>query len=361
MPHLERILVTGGAGFLGRALVRELLPELRDPDRPLREIRIFDRAPGEPDEPGVIAIRGDVVDGQALVEACCGVDAVIHAASLVDWGHVPPARLRAVNVAGTERVLEACRANGVQALVYTSSMDVVCGGRPVVDVDETFPFPERFLNLYSETKAQAEQLVLAANDPGHASAPIRTCALRPAGMYGEGDPYHVPNVVRVVRSGQLGFRPGNGRARFHHVYVGNVAHAHVLATKRLLAGDERVSGARYFVVDDSPLENFFVFMEPILEAVGHPLPPRNRTVPYPLLLVLGTIVEAAAALCRPFVQWSPALTRSSIRLVCHDHTFDGSRAREELGYKPVYGNDESLARTIEWLRAEIARGAFDAD
>ncbi|MEZ4333114.1 MAG: NAD-dependent epimerase/dehydratase family protein [Myxococcota bacterium] len=352
--------MTGGAGFLGKAILRELLPELRDGERALREVRIFDRAPAAIDEPGVVSIPGDVVDGPALERACDGVDAVIHSASLVDWGHVPPARLRAVNVEGTARVVEACRSNGVGALVYTSSMDVVCDGRPVVDVDESLPFPERFLNLYSETKARAETMVLAANAPGDVDAPLRTCALRPVGMYGEGDPYHVPHVVRAVRTGALPVRPGNGRARFHHVYVGNVAHAHVLATKRLLAGDERVSGARYFIVDDSPLENFFVFMEPICEAIGHPLPPRHRKVPYPLLLALGTVVEAAAVLSRPFVPWSPSLTRSSVRLVCHDHTFDGTRAREELGYKPVYGHEESLARTIGWLRGEIARGAFDA-
>ena len=84
--------------------------------------------------------------------------------------------------------------------------------------------------------------------------------------------------------------------------------------------DVRIAGSAYFIVDVSPVENFLVFMEP------------------------------AAALLRPFYRMTPVLNRSSVRFVCQDHTFDGDRARQELGYKPIYAYPEALQRTIDWLR-----------
>jgi nucleoside-diphosphate-sugar epimerase len=235
----------------------------------------------------------------------------------------------------------------------------------VVDVDETCPYPESYMNLYAETKAHAEQAVLAASglprtrrpdDPPEEAPILSTCAIRPCGMYGEGDPYHVANVLRVVREGNLPVRPGNGKAAFEHVYVGNVAHAHVLAMKRLAAGDAAVAGSAYFITDDTPAVNFLVFMEPIVEALGYSLPPRSRTVPYPVMLGVGALMEGIALLVRPFYKMTPTLTRSSVRFVCHDHTFNGDLARRELGYEPVYKHDECMARTIRWWQAQENAG-----
>ena len=70
------------------------------------------------------------------------------------------------------------------------------------------------------------------------------------------------------------------------------------------------------------------------------------------MLALGAAMESAAFLCRPFVRIQPTLTRSSVRFVCHDHTFDGRKARAQLGYLPVYKEDEALARTIDWFREQ---------
>lgn len=345
---IERVLLTGGAGFLGRAIARELQRPGATGPGSLRELRLFDTvAPDASLHPAGVSITGDVCDLAAVREACRGVDVVIHAASLVDWGGVTQARLEAVNVTGTENVIRACREAGVRGLVYTSSMDVVCGREPVVDADEGTPYPEPFTNEYSRTKALAEQRVLAAHaGPGG----LATCALRPCGMYGEGDPYHVANVLRVVRAGRLPFRPGSGRAAFQHVYVGNVAHCHALALRRLLEDPSAVGGKAYFVTDDTPAVDFLEFMEQILEPLGYALPPRTRRVPYPIMLALGALAETAALACRPFFRFTPTLTRSSVRFVCHTHTFSGERARRELGYAPVYSESEAIARTIEYFR-----------
>jgi nucleoside-diphosphate-sugar epimerase len=342
-PEL-RVLVTGGAGFLGRAILRELAKA------PVAELRVLDLEPVEaPELPGLVSQVADIRDARAVRDACRGVDVVLHAASQIDWGHAPPGQLAEVNVGGTGNVLRACRETGVPALVYTSSMDAVCGTRPVVRADETLPYPRRFANEYARTKALAEQAVLRANAPE-----LRTCVLRPCGMYGEGDPYHVANVLRIVKQGNLPFRMGNGRAAFQHVYVGNVAHAHVLAMRALLAPECRVAGEVYFVTDDSPAVNFFDFMEPILAELGYTLPPKSRSVPYPVMWTLGALLEGVAFACRPLVRFVPTLTRSSVRFVCHDHTFVGARARRDFGYAPIYTEKEAIRRTVEWFRKQDA-------
>jgi nucleoside-diphosphate-sugar epimerase len=223
-------------------------------------------------------------------------------------------------------------------------MDAVCGTKPVVRADETLPYPRRFTNDYARTKALAEQAVIRANAPE-----LRTCVLRPCGMFGEGDPYHVANVLRIVKADQLPFRMGDGRAAFQHVYVGNVAHAHVLAMRAVLEPGSRVGGEVYFVTDDSPVLNFFDFMEPILGELGYSLPPRSRSVPYPVAWSLGALLEGVAFACRPLFRFVPTLTRSSVRFVCHEHTFVGEKARRDFGYEPIYPESVALQRTVEWF------------
>jgi nucleoside-diphosphate-sugar epimerase len=330
---IRRLLITGGAGFLGRAILRELA------SASLEALRIFDLEPL--DAPQVEARVGDVCDFPAVLEACRGMDLVIHAAAMVDWGHATPQRLDDVNVGGTRNIVRACREAGVHGLVYTSSMDVVCGKQPVVDADEATPYPADFANDYSRSKALAEQEVLAADGPD-----LATCSLRPCGMYGEADPYHITRTLQMLRSGSLPFRIGDGTARFQHVYVGNVAHAHVLAAERLLESDTPIRGRSYFITDDSPAVNFFDFMEPIVEQLGLHLPPRSRSLPAPLMLGVGALLEATAAVCAPFFRFTPTLTRSSVRFVCHDHTFVGDAARRDLGYEPIYSEAEAIKRTV---------------
>lgn len=344
------------------------MPRLEDRRDPLTDVHLLDLS-GErlPKAVGLKHFVGSITDAGLVARATEGVDAVIHAASLIDWGRVTRQAMIDVNVTGTELLLDACRTAGVRSFVYTSSMDVVCGMEAVVDADETTPFPEKFANAYAETKATAEATVLRfdgaprnrrVDDVPDVRGKIHTCAIRPCGMYGEEDPYHVANTLEVVRSGKLSARPGNGKAKFEHVYVGNVAHAHLLALRALELRNPEVCGRAFFITDDSPAVNFLDFMEPIVEAVGYRLPPRSRKVPYPVMMAVGALYELGAWLAKPFGgSEPPVLTRSSVRFVCKTHTFDGSLARRALGYEPRYSYEEALARTIDyWKAREAQRG-----
>jgi nucleoside-diphosphate-sugar epimerase len=361
-PRTQTVLVTGGAGFLGRALLRELRKPARGRVTPPDEIRVFDRRRLEGDDAvGVESIVGDIRSAGDVLAACRGVDVVFHAASLVDYGHASEGLLEAINVGGTHNVIRACREAGVRGLVHTSTMDVVYGARPIVGGDETLPYPRRYADAYARSKALAEQAAIRANGASRAprdgeataGARLRTCAIRPCGMYGEADPYHVSSVLRMLQAGRLTARLGDGRAAFQHVYVGNVAHAHTLAAAQLLEPQSPIPGEIYLVTD-FPALNFFDFMAPLVSRLGYAMPPRSRSIPYPIAFAVGAALELAAKLCRPLFAFQPPLTRSSVRVVCQDLRFVGDKAARDLGYRPLYSEAESLERTVAWFAAHGA-------
>ena len=262
----QRCLVIGGAGMLGFEIVRQLVAAGK-------QVRILDLQPAP--EPLCEARLGDIRSRDEVAAACEGMEVVIQTAAAV-WDMKTPARVyKAVNVEGNRLVVDVCREQGIQRLVYTSTIDVVVHGRrPVVDGDESLPYPKRLpRDAYSRTKIEAEQLVLAANSPQ-----LATCALRPVGMYGPRDRYHLGNIIAMARAGKL-IRLGSGRACFSHVYSENAAHAHVCAAAHLFPGSA-VGGKAYFVGDHYPAGNFFDFMHPYLEALGLTVP--RLRIPYPV-------------------------------------------------------------------------------
>lgn len=337
------VLVTGGAGFLGRALLAELLRE--EGALPVREVRVLDlrAASLARDDPRLVPLVGDVRDYAAVLRACQGADVVIHSAALVDWGRLPEQELEAVNVGGTDNVIRACLEAGVPALVHTSTLDVVYSGRPITDGDESLPYAERHVNAYCRTKAEAERHVIAADGDGA----LRTVVVRPCSIFGEGDPYHVTSLIAMARRMPL-FRIGDGKSRSQHVYVGNVAHAHLLAARALLRPGSPAAGQVYFVTD-FPAKNFFDYLEPILNGAGYRMLPWALSVPRGVMYGLAVALEGAARLLRPVVRFTPTVTRFAVDFVCLELTFRSDKAARELGYRPIYSEEQAFARTIAYF------------
>lgn len=328
----RRVLVTGGAGFLGQALVRELAAPRVTLAHAL-ELVAYDLV----DAKGMPTIRGDVLDRAALGAALRGFDAVIHAATLVDWCDFRASDLERVNVGGTRAALDAAIAAGIRAFVHTSSLDVVGGVGDVIDATEERPYPSRFYDTYGRTKAEAEQIVRASSMPA--------AILRYAAMYGEADPYKVPAMVAEARAGRLLFRIGDGTSRMQPLYVGNAAVATMLALDLLLAGRADLAGGTFFIADHAA-ENYFAWMSPILAGLGHPMP--ERRVPAWVALPMGAVVERIGRLSGR----RPAITRSSMQALCETLTVSDAKARAQLGYRPVYTYEEAVARTVAWFRVE---------
>jgi len=335
------VVVTGGSGFLGTAMLEELLDQ--SPALQAREIRVIDLEPLriEPDD-RVKYIRGDVRNLDLLKEAFRNADLVIHSAAVVDWGTKSEKEIMSVNFDGTRNVIEACRGAGVQALVCTSSLDVLFDGRPLRNVDEATPYPERHSTSYCVSKYLAEKKVIEADGDG-----LKTCVLRPADIYGERDPYHIGNLIDMAKGGFY-VRLGNGRAACQHVYVRNAAHAHLLAGSELLDG-AGIRGQVYFLTD-GPGTNFFTFFDKFVEGAGYRIWPKRLWLPRWLAYGLGAISELTAVLLRPVKDYRPGLSRFAVTYTCTDYTFSSDKAAKDFGFTPKYSPEEAFRNTIEHFK-----------
>lgn len=337
------VLVTGGAGFLGKAIIRELL----DPGSPVipDKIRIFDLAgPLDKYENNNIEyIRGDIRDAQALGSACQGIDLVIHSAAIVDWGIKSDEEVLAVNVTGTENVIKACEDNQVRYLVFTSSLDAIYSGRPLINIDENHPYPKVHRTSYCRSKYLAELAVMRANNEH-----LKTCALRPSDIYGEADPYHIGSLVDMAKGGFY-VRLGNGTAKCQHIYVGNIAYAHLQAARALMNGSGQVGGQVYFLTD-APGSNFFRFFDQVVEGAGYRIRPRNFWIPRPIAYGMGSLSEFFAWLIRPVKYYHPKFSRFAVTYTCTNYTFNSDKAKRDFGFKPKYSPGEAMKRTIDYYR-----------
>jgi len=330
-PARGRVLVTGGGGFLGRAIVERLLAR---GDR----VRVFARGTyPELIARGAELIRGDITDREAVSAACRGCDVVIHVAARAGvWGTYR--EFFEPNVRGTEHVVAACRAAGVARLVFTSSPSVVFDGRDLENADESLAYPRRFASHYSATKALAEQLVLAANDRH-----LRTLALRPHLVWGPRDPHIVPRLIAQARAGRL-VQVGDGHNRIDSTYIDNAAEAHLLAADAL-ASNPNAAGRAYFITNGQPLPAWELINR-ILAAAG--LPPVRRRISRRTARIVGAGLEAVHRVLR--LPGEPRLTRFLADELATSHWFNISAAARELGYAPRITIAEGLKRLEDWLR-----------
>ena len=338
------ILLTGGSGFLGKAIVNELLTE--DAILPLEGLRILDQSGNTlPADPRIEYLQGDIRNEGIVQQATAGIDLVIHTAAIVDWGTKSKKELMSVNFEGTKILLEAARKNGVKAFVYTSSLDVLFYVKPKRDIDEDHPYPEQHTTSYCYSKYLAEKAVMAANSPV-----FRTSILRPSDIYGEGDPYHIGSLAEMARGGFY-VRLGNGKSRSQHVYVGNIAHAHILLSDAILNGNRVVSGKSYFITD-GPGSNFFTFFDSIIEAAGYRIWPKNLWLPRGLAYTIGILSEIFALLARPIKYYHPKMSRFAVKYTCTDYTFNSKRAAQDFGFQIKYKEEVALERTLAYWKKE---------
>jgi nucleoside-diphosphate-sugar epimerase len=340
----QDILITGGNGFLGRAIVEELLmnTDILKPGL----IKIFDNNKNSfPAESGIEYFQGDVRNYEDVLAACMGIDVVFHTAAIVDWGILPESEVLAINVGGTENVIKACEESKVEVLVFTSSLDAVYSGKPLVNINENQPYPDKHKTSYCKSKYLGEKKILEIP-----KGSLKTCILRPSDIYGERDPYHIDALVEMSKNGFY-VRLGNGKSKCQHVYVGNMAHAHLLAAKALIENNERVNGSIYFITD-GPGGNFFKFFDAIVEAAGYRIWPKNLWLPKPLAYSMGSISEFVAFLMRPIKHYVPKFSRFAVTYTCTDFTFNSEKAKRDFGFIPKYSAKEAFERTVAYFRKD---------
>lgn len=335
--HSGMILVTGGSGFLGGAIVRQLLARGD-------KVRSFQRS----DTPelralGANVFRGDLADKPALATAAKGCRAVIHAGAKVGvWGdHADYYRS---NVVGTRNVIEACRANAISRLVYTSSPSVIHSGNDIEGCDESAPLAAHFDTPYQSTKAEAETLVRAANSPR-----LTTVVLRPHLIWGPNDPQLTARVLARARQGRLRL-VGGGLKKIDSVYIDNAVHAHLLALDRLRP-DAACAGRAYFITQGQPTRQRDL-INGILAAGG--LPPCEKSISPRTAYMLGAVLEVVWTALRR--KDEPVLTRFLAKQLGSAHWYDITAAKRDLGYDPAVTTAEGLRLLAASLsEAEPAR------
>jgi nucleoside-diphosphate-sugar epimerase len=331
-PDNRLVLVTGGGGFLGGAIIRSLVENGET-------IRSFSRRRyPQLDNLGVEQVQGDLANPDAVAKACHGVEAVFHTAAKAGvWGSYQ--EYYQPNVVGTRNLIRACRDAGVQRLIHTSSPSVVFHGRDMEGVDESAPYPAAFHAPYPRTKAMAEQIVLEAAAQG-----LPTIALRPHLIWGPGDTHLVPRIIARARRLR---RIGDGSNLVDTIYIDNAAHAHLLAEKCLRA-DPRLSGRVYFISQDQPIA-LWEMIDHILAAGGRP--PVTRTISPAVASGIGTLCEGIYKLFR--IRREPPMTRFVARELATSHWFDIQAAKTDLGYAPLISMEEGLKRLSRWIRHEL--------
>ena len=325
-------LVTGAGGFLGRYLVEQLRARGD-------QVRTFARG-DYPflNELGCDVRQGDIRDQANIVAACKDVDVVFHNAAVAgiwgNWNHY-----YSINTLGTQNVLAGCRQHGVPRLVYTSSPSVTFAGQDQINVDETAPYANRWLCLYPQTKALAEQDVLQANGQGG----LATCALRPHLIWGPRDAHLIPRLIDRAKRGQLR-RVGDGTNLIDITYVENAAQAHLQAADALSV-DSAVAGRAYFISQGIPV-NCWDWIDDVLGLAG--LSPIEKSISFRSAHIAGATLEASYWLLRR--RQEPRMTRFLAAQLATSHYFDISRARADFGYEPRISTDEGMSRLEEDLR-----------
>jgi nucleoside-diphosphate-sugar epimerase len=328
-------LVTGASGFLGSHIVDACLEDGND-------VRALVRRSSDLSYlrtlTGSKLHYGDLSSPSALDEATRGVDVVYHsAARVLDYGS--RADFEEANVEGTRLLLEASRRNGVGRFVFVSSPSVVADGRDQVDIDESYPYPAQFLNLYSETKAMAEKLVLAANSRG-----FITCSIRPRAVWGPRDRQgYMPKILGKLLRGEMPDVSGGRSIQASLCYCENAARACLLASK-----SDAVGGKAYFVTDGESVD-MWAFMGRIGGLFG--MPPMRRRVNPAVLRAAAALVDAVWMLPSLGHRRPPPLSRYSVSLLTCASTYSIAAARRDFGYVPTVSVEEGLVRLVRWVES----------
>ena len=323
-----KILVTGGTGFTGKALVLRLLKDGH-------HVVAMDYKEGlkteELRKAGAEVIIGSVTDKDVVNRAMKGVDIVQHLAAAFREMNVPNQFYWDVNVGGTKNMLEAAFNERVKKFIYCST----CGVHGNIDNPpggEDAPIQPA--DYYQKTKYEAEPIVLDYFKKG-----MKTTIIRPAAIYGPGDPERFFMIFKRVAKGSFPMF-GNGKTLYHPLYIDNLVDALVLAQE-----PGKGDGQAYLIADEE-----YVQIEDLVKRVAKALGVDVKIPHYPVtpVVIAGHICEK---LCKP-LRITPWIFPRRVDWYRQNRAFKIEKAKRDLGYKPRVGLDEGLKATAEWYRKE---------
>lgn len=332
---MQQVVVTGGGGFIGGAIVQQLC-------RDGLQVRVVGRNTyPHLEEIGVRCLQGDIGDLEFLQHAFSGADTVFHVAAKAGvWGDENS--YRRANVIGTENVIKACRHNRVPVLVYTSTPSVVFDQHDLEGCDESLAYASRPMCHYAASKIEAEKLVLTAN-----GQELSTTAIRPHLVWGPGDRHLIPRLLERGKAGSLKI-VGTGTNRVDISYIDNVVHAHILAAENL-HGEKTAGGEAFFIGQKEPVV-LWQWVNDLFDRVG--VRPIRSRVSFAKAYIAGMVLEAVYGLLR--IESEPKMTRFVAHQLAQSHWFDHSKAERILGYREQVSTEQGLDRLVEWIGSGIS-------
>jgi nucleoside-diphosphate-sugar epimerase len=323
-----KILVTGGTGFTGKALVRRLLDDGH-------QVVALDFQEGLKTEElrdwGAEVVIGTVTDKEVVDRCMQGVEIVHHLAAAFRQLNVPNSYYWDVNVQGTKNVLEAALRESVKKFVYCST----CGVHGNVENPPgSEDSPINAADYYQQTKYEAEPIVKEYQHKG-----LETTILRPAAIYGPGDPERFFMIFKRVSKGMFPMF-GNGKTLYHPLYIDHLVDAHVLAQEQ-----GKGVGEAYLIADEHYLE-----IETLVRQTAMALDVDVKIPHFPIapVIIVGHICEKV---CKPFKITPPIFPRR-VDWYRQNRAFSIDKAKRDLGYSPNVTIDEGLRRTAAWYRQE---------
>jgi len=323
-----KVLVTGGTGFTGKALVKTLLDQGH-------KVTALDYKEGiktrELQDWGAKVVIGSVTDRDIVSQCMQGVDVVQHLAAAFRELNVPESYYDEVNVEGTRIVLEEAQKVGVKKFVYCSTCGVHGNIENPPGGEDS---PINPADYYQRTKYRAEPIVLDFHKQG-----MPCTIIRPAAIYGPGDPERFWMIFKRVKKGVFPMF-GNGKTLYHPLYIDNLVDALILTMKSGV-GD----GEAYLIADDE-----YVEIEDLVVRVSKAMGKSIKIPHYPVMpvVVAGHICEN---ICKPFNIIPPIFPRR-VDWFRQNRAFDISKAKRDLGYQPKVGLDEGLKNTADWYQQE---------
>jgi dihydroflavonol-4-reductase len=322
---VERVFVTGGSGFVGRAIIRRLIAD----GRSVRALARSVESQRSVANLGADPAPGDVEDVDSLNRAVRGCDVVYHVAGVNAFCLRDPSGLYRVNVGGSRNVVAAAARAGVRRIVYTSSASTI-GERHGTVGSEDAPHRGFFLSDYERSKYEAERAVFdLARQLG-----VDVVSVNPSSVQGPGRTGGTGKIFILFLKGRLRFFIDT---RVSLIDVDDCTEGHIRA-ERLGQAQSR------YVLNGSVLTS-----KEALDIAARITGVRSdpRMVPGVVAMIGGRAMDFVGTLRRR----SPSVCSEMVRTLLHGHAYDGSKAERELGvrYTPV---EETLRKTADWLRAE---------
>ena len=321
------ILVTGATGFLGSALVTELLKQQQ------QQVRILAR-----DEARALAqfgdavdiVVGEITDTAQVQRAVEGASIVYHFAGRLYHPSTPAELYYRTHVEGTRILLEACKSqSSLQRIVHCSTTGVhgVTGRTPAA---EDAPFAPT--NPYEKSKLEGELLALQAwKENG-----LPVSVARPGLVYGPGD-LHLLGFFVSIKKGRPCLIDG-GRTLIHPIYIDDMTAAFLLCAER-----PQAIGHSYNIAGDHPV-SFRELAGAIAHSLGRSLP--KGDIP----LWLANLASDIFALIPGIKGENAPLTRSRVRFLTNNRVYDIGRAKSELGFAPTMSLEDGMRLTAEWYQ-----------